>query len=179
MNFLLPFFCHLSMLVLIGLIIWCLLGGVSYLSWLYTWFDSMKCQFQISENSVKRPFSLFYFFKKVLCGPFLKSVLNLLQYCFYVLVSQAVTHEGSQVPRLGIKSAASALEDEVLTTCSPGKSWYFFFIFQYFRTMALTIMALMEENQLEIKKKKCVLCRMEQPVVMSHFRGPTECSENP
>ena len=93
----------------------------------------------------------------------LLNLLNLLRYCFCYYVLGFLDQEacGILAPQPGIKPSPSALEDEVSTTGSPGKSWYFFFIFQYFRTTAVTIMALMEENKLEIKKKKCVPCRTE------------------
>ena len=61
------------------------------------------------------------------CGSFLKSLLNLLQYCicFMVLVSW---HEpcGILVPQPGIEPALPALEDEVSTAGLPGKSHLLF-----------------------------------------------------
>ena len=66
-----------------------------------------------------------FFFKDFFfsCGPFLKSLLNLLQYasllCFVFFDQKAC---GILVPRQGIKPAPPALEAEALTTGSPGKS---------------------------------------------------------
>ena len=57
------------------------------------------------------------------CGPFLKSLLNLLQYCFCSMF-WFFGHEacGILAPQPGIKPASPALEGEVLTTGPPGKS---------------------------------------------------------
>ena len=71
----------------------------------------------------------FYYLKKNFfwCGPFLKSLLNLLQYCFcfmfWIFGCEAC---GILAPRPGIKLAPPALEGEGLTTGPPGKSLYYF-----------------------------------------------------
>ena len=61
-------------------------------------------------------FKVFFFFG---CGPFFlfKSLLNLLQYCFYVLVFWP---EGMW--ELSFESIPPALESEIVTTGLPGKS---------------------------------------------------------
>ena len=58
------------------------------------------------------------------CGSFLKSLLNLLQYCFCCLCSDflVVWACGILVPQPGIKPASPALEGKVLTTGPTGKS---------------------------------------------------------
>ena len=62
---------------------------------------------------------IFFFF----CGPFLKSLLNLLQYCFcfmfWVFGPQVC---GVLVPQPVIEPAPLVLEGEVLTPRLPGKS---------------------------------------------------------
>ena len=67
---------------------------------------------------------IIYFFKHFFrCGPFLKSLLNLLQYCFcFMFWFFGREACGILAPRLGIKPAPPALEGEVLTTGPPGKS---------------------------------------------------------
>ena len=66
-----------------------------------------------------------FFFKIFLfwCGPNLKSLLNLLQYCF-CFIFWFFGHKacGILAPRTGIEPAPTALEGEVLTTGLPGKS---------------------------------------------------------
>ena len=69
-------------------------------------------------------------------GPFLKSLLNVLQYCF-CLMFWAFAPEACRVlaPKPGIKPIPPALEDRILITWSPGKSLkqmlqnYWFYIF--------------------------------------------------
>ena len=67
------------------------------------------------------------FFKDFfLCGPFLKSLLNLLQYCFcFMFWYFAPEACGILTPQPGIKTTLLALEGEVLTTGPLGKSWKF------------------------------------------------------
>ena len=81
-------------------------------------------------------FCCFFFW----CGPFLKSLLNLLQYCFclmfWVFGSEACW---ILAPWQGIEPRLPALEREVLTTGPPGKSFEVHFL-----TVLLT----------ETKKKK-------------------------
>ena len=64
----------------------------------------------------------FFFFKIFWCGPFFKSLLNLLQYCFcfmsWFLGPKAC---GILTPWPGIEPAPSALEGKVLVTGPPGK----------------------------------------------------------
>ena len=59
---------------------------------------------------------------------FLKSLLNLLQYCycfmFWYFGCEAC---GTIAPQLGIEPTTPALEGEVLTTGQPGKSLYLTF----------------------------------------------------
>ena len=72
--------------------------------------------------SVSLFLSFFFFFG---CGPFLKSLLNLLQYCFcYVLCFGFFGCEacGILAPQPGIEPASPALEGEVLTTGPARKS---------------------------------------------------------
>ena len=70
------------------------------------------------EKGHFRSIALFFFF---FC--FLKSLLNLLQYCFYFLVL-VFGHEACAIlaPWLGMEPTAPALEGEILTTGPPGKS---------------------------------------------------------
>ena len=66
-------------------------------------------------------FSLFFIF---CCGPFLKSLLNLLQYCFcFMFWCFDCKVCGILAPHSGIKPAPPALEGEVLTSRLPGKFW--------------------------------------------------------
>ena len=69
-------------------------------------------------------FQIFFFFW---CGPFLKSLLNLLQFCFCCFCSVSFVGWGRMpvgilTPPPGIKPAPPALAGERLTTGSPGKS---------------------------------------------------------
>ena len=67
-------------------------------------------------------FFLAYFFKKFLCGPFLKSLLSLLKYCFSFIFWFLGYESGRTLsPRPGIKPTPLALESEVLTSGPPGK----------------------------------------------------------
>ena len=73
-----------------------------------------------------KPLLFFFFFLRFFwCGPFLKSSLNLLQYCFwcffYVLV---FGHKACWIlaPWPGIELTPPAWEGKVLTTGPPGKS---------------------------------------------------------
>ena len=65
-----------------------------------------------------------FFFKDFFgCGPFLKSLLNLLQYCFCVIFWLfGLEACGILAPWIAIKPIPPALEGEVLTTEPPGKS---------------------------------------------------------
>ena len=67
--------------------------------------------------------SFFFFFKIFLCGPFLKSLLSLLQYCFCFMF-WFFSHEacGILAPWPGIEPVPPALEGEVLNTGLPSKS---------------------------------------------------------
>jgi len=74
------------------------------------------------------PFFLSYsgllFLSKIFwCGPFLKSLLNLLQYCFCFMF-WCFGHETCEIlaPLPGIEPIPPALEDKVLITGPPGKS---------------------------------------------------------
>ena len=63
------------------------------------------------------------FLKIFWCGPFLKSLFNLLQYCFalcFVFFGSEAC--GILAPWPGIKPTPSALEGQVLTTGPPGRS---------------------------------------------------------
>ena len=62
------------------------------------------------------------------CGPFLKSLLNLLQYCFcFMFWFFGCEACGILAPQPGIKLTPPALEGEVLTTGPPGKSLFLLF----------------------------------------------------
>ena len=68
-------------------------------------------------------FVLINFLRLFLYGPFLKSLLNLLQYCFcFMFLLFGFQACVVLVPQPGIKPTPSALEGEVLTTRPPGKS---------------------------------------------------------
>ena len=61
------------------------------------------------------------------CGPFSNSLLNSLQYSLSFMLSFCFSFFGREacgirVPRPGMEPAPPALEGEVLTTGSPGKS---------------------------------------------------------
>ena len=84
---------------------------------------------QVIEGVIKL-MQLIFFFP---CGPFLKSLLNLLQYCFCFMLCVCVCVFKSffffackacriLAPRPRIESVATLLEGEVLTTGPPGKS---------------------------------------------------------
>ena len=90
------------------------------------WMNESSCIFCVSFdvsspfiNDKTKPPSLFknIFF---LWEPFLKSILNLLQYCFYSII-QPLDHEACRVltPWLGTEPAPPALEGNVLTTRPP------------------------------------------------------------
>ena len=94
-----------------------------------------KCKWEVGHNFsiylyplVKSPFSFNYLFiiKKTFFlrwGPFLKFLLNLLQYCFCFMF-WFFGRETCEIlaPWPGIKPSPPALEGEVLTTGPPGKS---------------------------------------------------------
>ena len=77
-------------------------------------------------------FLFFYLNKKyfLMWTIFLKSLLNLLQYCFCIMF-WFFGHEacGILAPQPGIEPTLPALEVEVLTTGPPGKSLYIFLFF--------------------------------------------------
>ena len=78
-------------------------------------------------------FLLLLFKKNFLCGPFLKSLLNLLQYRFcFMFWFFGYEACGILAPRPGIKPALPALEGEVLTTGLPVK-----FLSRYVKTQTL------------------------------------------
>ena len=71
---------------------------------------------------------LFFFKDFFWCGPFLKSLLNLLQYCFcFKFWFFGYEACGILAPPSGIEPAPPAQEGEVLTTGLPGKSPSIFF----------------------------------------------------
>ena len=62
-----------------------------------------------------------------LCRSFLKSLLNLLQYCFFFFLCFVFFGEeacGILTPQSGTEPASPALEGEVLTTGPPGRSLF-------------------------------------------------------
>ena len=66
---------------------------------------------------------LYFFFFFLGYGPFLKSLLNLLHYCFcFIILAFLATGMWDLSSRSGIKPARPALEGEVLTTGPPGRS---------------------------------------------------------
>ena len=88
------------------------------------WSDSFflhEAVCSVSQQHLFLSFFLLDFFDW--CGPFLESLLNLLQYCFYFMLwFFGPETRGILVPRPGIEPAPPALEGEVLTTGLPGKS---------------------------------------------------------
>ena len=83
---------------------------------------------QIFNIPVQQTIPLFLdiFFK--MWAIFIKSLLNLLQYCLYVFWDSRL---GILASRLGTELAPSALEGKVLTPGPPGKSSFFFPWFLY------------------------------------------------
>ena len=67
-------------------------------------------------------FQFFFFW----CGPFSKSVLNLLQYCFCSMIfgPLAMRPAGSHLLNQGLNPCAPKSEVEISTTGAPGKSLY-------------------------------------------------------
>ena len=75
--------------------------------------------FQETKSLLLNCKTVFFFFGY---GPFLKSLLNLLHYCFcFIVLAFLATGMWDLSSRLGIKPARPALEGEVLTTGPPGK----------------------------------------------------------
>ena len=69
--------------------------------------------------------TILFFFFTVLCGPFLKPLLNLLQYCFWFMFCFCSCKPcGILISKPGIKPTCPALEGEVLTTGPQKKSLY-------------------------------------------------------
>ena len=69
--------------------------------------------------------TILFFFFTVLCGPFLKPLLNLLQYCFWFMFCFCSCKPcGILISKPGIKPTSPALEGEVLTTGPQKKSLY-------------------------------------------------------
>ena len=69
-----------------------------------------------------------FFLRLFWCGPFLKSLLNLLQYCFsFMFWLFGCKTYGILACPLGIATAPPVLEGDVLTTELPGKSQYSYF----------------------------------------------------
>ena len=76
-------------------------------------------------------FFFFFFFLDLFfwCGPFLKSLLNLLQYCFCSLCCFFGREAcGILAPRPGIEPALPAVEGEVPATGPPGRSLSLLFL---------------------------------------------------
>ena len=94
--------------------------------------------------------SFFFFLKVFGGGPFLNSVLNLLQYCFcfkfWVLWQRCV---GILLAQPGIKHARPALEGKVLTTGSPGKSLVHFLPSSVWSESAVTPTTLLTAKDLQ------------------------------
>ena len=71
------------------------------------------------------------------CGPFLMSLLNLLQYCFYFMFSFfGCMAYGILAHWPGIEPTSPAVEGKVLTTRSPRKSCNFCLLICAFRPLA-------------------------------------------
>ena len=86
------------------------LGSLQYI---YLYFS---CSIMSSSINI-------HIFKVFWCGPFLKSLLNLLQYCFcFMCWFFGPEACGILAPWPRIKPTSTALEDEVSTTGPPGKS---------------------------------------------------------
>ena len=67
--------------------------------------------------------TILFFFFTVLCGPFLKPLLNLLQYCFWFMFCFCSCKPcGILISKPGIKPTSPALEGEVLTPGPQEKS---------------------------------------------------------
>ena len=79
-------------------------------------------QLEAESSFPKASFLFFLRFFFFLCGPFLKSLLNLLQYCFCLMFwffgREAC---GMLAPQPGLEPNPPALEGEGLTTGLPGK----------------------------------------------------------
>ena len=77
---------------------------------------------------ISRKIYFFFFFKVFWYGPFLKSLLNLLQYCFcFMFCFFGPKACGILAAHPGIELSPRAWEGEVLTTRWPGKSPVYFF----------------------------------------------------
>ena len=80
----------------------------------------------VEKTVNKVPVGLFHFFFKIfflMWTIFLKSLLNVLQYCFcFMFWFFGREACGILAPRPGTEPAPAALEGEVLTTGPPGKS---------------------------------------------------------
>ena len=78
--------------------------------------------FQETKSLLLNCKTVFFFFF-LGYGPFLKSLLNLLHYCFcFIILAFLATGMWDLSSRSGIKPARPALEGEVLTTGPPGES---------------------------------------------------------
>ena len=69
--------------------------------------------------------SSFFWEDSFLCGPFVKSLLNLLQCCFCFM---SFGPRDILDPRRGIKPGTPAVEGDVITTGPPGKPLLLFFL---------------------------------------------------
>ena len=75
-----------------------------------------------------------YFFG---CGPFVKSLLNLPQYCYNMFQYFGGETCGIIAPGPGIETVPPALEGKVLITRPPGKSLYIFLMDITINTLVL------------------------------------------
>ena len=103
-----------------------LLLGTPFSLYLTPHFLGFHPTFMLTPQFSFAQFFSFFFFLKIFfffwCGPFSKSLLNLLQYCFcflfWIFGPEAC---GIFAPWPGIEHAPPALEGKVLTTGPPGK----------------------------------------------------------
>ena len=92
----------------------------------------------ISPTGIFFEFFLFFPLKLFSCVPFLKSLLNVLKYCFCFMF---LGHKACRIlaPWLGIEPISPALKSKVLTAGPPEKSLGLFFLFLLFSSESIYV----------------------------------------
>ena len=88
-----------------------------------------KPSLQNAPRPLEGTLHFIFFLIKKSCGPFLKSLLNLLQYCFCFMFFFFFGSEVCEIlaPQWGIKPHSLHWKANFLTTGPPEKSWYTLF----------------------------------------------------